>query len=243
MIEQYLKEKDNVYIFDGNMMKVYIPKKYIDSPLYHISENFTVVFGVLPVAICDKSGKPQVIEIMNAPYPINMYNINFEIEKDLVFFNNTPEDYQVYSFYKGDKFIKSSLINSNDNFDLFLKYLMNAKVVNYISYEQLIYAFDKLLLDNNTNLNIPHTVKEVLIASVCRNPEKTEELFGNLVGKNPSTNQRKYTVLNTRQIAAKSSVSTSIAFEDMDSMIISGINTTSHNKKMPDSPIENILTM
>lgn len=244
MIEKHLVDKDNFFYCNTDHIRVYMPRKFFDSSLANVKGNYIETFGLLPVALCDKNGNDVLVEVMNCPYMINLYNSNTNVAKEKNFFKDDEIiDYLYVDFYRGEKIMKSTLVNTPDNIDVYLNYILGGKINNYIPYAKLSDTFDEVLLANGISLNVPHIVKEILLMVTCRDINKPENTYSLTIGKNPKASQYGYRAANNREIVSRSSISTAIGFEDMDSMIISGLNTTAYNKKQPESPIEKILTM
>ena len=166
----------------------------------------------------------------------NKNNYNF-------FKDDKPMDYKFITFNKGERIMPSTIVAGLENIDRLLDYFVGAKIINYVRYEDLIELFDRNLIDNDRNLGVPHITKELIVASACRNPAKAEEEFGEYLGKNPKGSQYGYKIASNREIVSRSSVSSSVSFEDMDSMIIAGINTTAYGKKTPEAASEKIIKM
>lgn len=245
MIEQYLEDKDNHFYYKGQgQLKVYIPKSFIDSSLCKKKSDHIQVFGVVPVAVCDKDGKIIKAEVLNCPYMMNFYNLDLVTEKDINFFKEDDKrDYDVLTFFDGEKVMDSAMVCSNDNLDALLDYVLGAKILNYVKFDHIPSLMSKCLIDNKINMPIPNSILEIISNAVLRKKGSSEETYGQYLAKHKDASPYGYEPANVRAIVAKSSISTSLAFEDMNSAIVMGVNTTAYDKKQPKSPIEKILTM
>lgn len=244
MIEKHLVDKDNFFYCNTDHLRIYIPKKFFESSFASIKGNAIETFGLLPVALCDKNGNDIQVEVMNCPYLITIYNVVTNSARERNFFkDDTAIDYLYLDFHMGEKIMKSTMVNNIDNIDLYLNYILNGKINNYVPYNRLADTFDEVLIANDVSMNIPHIVKEIMIMVACRDASKPENTYSMVVGKDPKASQYAYKPANNREVVSRSSISTAIGFEDMDSMIISSLNTTAYNKKQPESPVEKLLTM
>ena len=244
MIENYIEDKDFYFTFTGPKLKVYIPSKYIDTSMCEVKDNIVRVFGVLPVELCDLNDRVIEAKVFNFPYMIELQNTFMETKNNYNFFkDDKPMDYKFITFNKGERIMQSTIVAGLENIDRLLDYFVGAKIINYVRYEDLIELFDRNLIDNDRNLGVPHITKELIVAAACRNPAKPEEEFGIYLANNPKGSQYGYKIASNREIVSRSSVSSSVSFEDMDSMIISGINTTAYGKKTPEAPSEKIIKM
>lgn len=245
MLKAALKNDGENMVFTGNYMEMYIPSFYFEGKLAEDSGSAIRVFGLFIVRVFDIKGKPLALETFNVPTMIHIYPSSIEV-KELQLVSGPDgelEKYHVAKFNKGNIVMKNSIPQDATNVELFLDVLTRGKLPKTIPYSQVLQVWQKNLSLNGVKLGVTSTVLEIIISEIYRNKKRPEETFAKLIGKDPSISEYAYRPANIREICARNSTFAAITFEDMDSMITSGLNINKYNKQETESPIEKIIKM
>lgn len=81
----------------------------------------------------------------------------------------------------------------------------------------------------------------MIIASIYRNPNNPKERYGQLYGKQHNPTGYDYSTENVREVVKNLSTFSGMVFEDIGSMITSGINNTANNVDESISPLEKVI--
>ena len=238
------RKDDNYVYFDGKYMEVYIPEMYFEKDIAEIVGDHFRTMGVLNFrTFSDIDGtKPGKLRTFNLPIDINTYpSGGYDIKKMDLVGNKIEDTYYVCKYYNGDKFCTSKNAASRIAFERFLNILIGGKLPATLPYKDVIDIWNRNLAMNGISFDIPDVVKEVVIASIYKSKSDPHIPFSKVIGKNPKTSQYAYITASPRDIAKQSSTYIGISFENMDEMLINGINNGRYGKKEIESPMEEVL--
>ena len=243
MTTEFRKDDKYVY-FVGKYMEVYIPEMYFEKDIAEIIGDHFRTMGVLNFrTFNDTDGnKPNKLRTFNLPIDINTFPSGGYEVKTMDLIGNKQEDtYYVCKYYNGDIFCDSKNPASRMAFERFLNILIGGKLPVTLPYKDIIEIWNRNLSMNGINFDIPDVVKEVVIASIYRSKSDQHIQFSKVIGKNPKVSQYDYVTASPREITKQAGTYIGISFENMDEMLISGINNGRYNKKEIESPVEELL--
>jgi hypothetical protein len=230
-------------IFKGKYMEIYVNEFYFDKDVAEIIGDHFRTLGVVNFrTFADVDGKhPMKLHTLNIPTMITTYpSGGYEI-KTLDLVGNGEERYYVLKYYNTDKLCASELAANPANFKSFFEILLAGKLPNTLPYKSILEIWNKNFYLNNINFDIPDNVKELIIFKIYRWKKDPSIPFGVALAKNPNISQYEYITLGPRDITRMDSAYAGFSFEDFDSSVIAGINTTKSGRKEVYSPIEPIL--
>jgi hypothetical protein len=237
------KKDGNKIIFTGKYIEVYINEYYFEKEVAEqIGDHFKVLGVVNFRTFSDVDGKhPMKLRTLNIPtmmitYPSGGYEI-----KNLDLVGNGEERYYVLKYYNTDELCASEIAANPANFKSFFEILLAGKLPNTIPYNGLMDIWNKNFRLNNINFDIPDSVKEIIIFKIYRWKKNPAIPFGKALADNPKLSQYDYVTMGPRDITRMDSAYAGFTFEDFDTSVIAGINTTKAGKKEVYSPIEPIL--
>ena len=243
MKRNYLQQVDNSVIFVGDYMELYIPEYYYEIGVAIDKGNIVEFIGLVNFKVfkspTDSDG---ILETLNFPSmmstkPNSMLSKEIEVVK-----GSGVTKTRILKYYNGDTvMLTTSVVQSVENCEMFIKLLNAGKIPNTIPYENVFHLFLKNLEINNMNLNVSAVLLETIVSEMYRGKGKLDTPFRKIVGKNPATSQLDYEALNMRDLCSFNSTFNAVTFEDLDSMLMTSINRERYGKNNTYSPIENIL--
>lgn len=216
-------KRDNeslVYNIEGEFV-FYVPEVYFERKLAEVVGDNVNLMGILNYAIFNEKGKHDGLRSFN--YPTVFTSIPGKIEKvKAVKLTSTSneEDYRVLKYTKGDKIVKSVMLEQKvSNADILLQMFMTGKLPTTIDYS-IIY---KYFLDN-INLNgedykLNAQLFAILQAEPCRSKDDIKVLFRHTDMKDMTN----YQYIPMKQIAKYTSPFASITSENIDESIVNAV--------------------
>ncbi len=245
MLDKFLMVKDNMFVFTGYELDLYIPQSYFDTKMASYHGNVVNSFGVLHYKVRDKTGKILEKGFTNMPVPIafQLSDIDTVDENILGTTDGEITRYNVIKYLNGQSICPNIISESSKHVEAFVKLILNGKLDPNIPYDKVIYIWLKNMEYGGKDLKVPLVILELIISKVYRYKKNPDKTFAKVIGKDPKTSPTAYTCFNARTIAAHNSTFSAMTFEDMDSMITTSLNSNNYNKTEEESPIEKIIKM
>lgn len=244
---KFLYKEGNSLKFNGELMKIYLPKtnftkKGSDSFISEYNGNFIKTMGIFLFEVTtfdnEEKGKSGTIYTMKLPISIRFeYEDSYTEKKQLK--DNLPADiYNVFILNNGNTFIENVMAEMSINScKEFIFMLHKGNLPSIIPYDEIIKLYLDTLDINGINLGSPSLVYEMIISEVCRSKNDKKIPFRKAIN-NGKISQLDYVNINMKEIPMLSSVYGALAFEDMNQSIITSINRTKNGTKEVESPIE-----
>lgn len=238
----YVKEH-NIYAKD--YLEIYIPLNYFendskDNPEAACAVDHGRSVSVFALLYC--KGKSGNYKFMNVPTKIEVMQYSFDDENTITIHGKTIK-------VRTLKFMKDSLICSDtvvQNFNLgeaWVDMLLNGKVPSAINYPKLINIWWNNCEITGIDLQCNSKIMELVITNLYRNAANKKERYGIVYGKKTSPEGYDYDNQNYRNVVKSLSSFSGFIFEDISSMITSGINNSLEKIEEPESPLEKIIRL
>ena len=240
----FFKVDGEFIIFTGKYMEVYIPEFYFNKKAAEIIGNHFKTIGILNFrTFNDDSGtKPNPLKIINIPTEIYTYPSGGFDVKELELVEGYPTKYTILKYYNGDRFCHAKLPQSVAAFNMVLNIVLAGKLPPTIPYDKVFDIWNTSFLINGAVMSdIPDVTKEIVIAQIYRDKTNTSRTFAQALGKNPRLKMTDYMTVNPRELTISQSNFTGLMFEDIEQMLVGGINNTINNKDELVSPLEKVM--
>lgn len=239
MLKFLVKEKDSM-IFNGEVMKIYIPTEYFEQNIAEFNGNEvnTIAFFFFEVKTFEyeEKNKDGQILICKLPAKIAFEFVNKETETRNL--KDTGEiKYEVFTLNKGSIFMKNvNVIQSAANAKDFIYMLHKGHFPSIIPYNDIMDLYIKNLEINKLNLGSQSIVYELIIADLMRDKDDIKTPFRKVVNKGKG--QLEYKNISMKNIAFQSSTYSGIAFEDINKALIGSVAKDIRKDKEIISPVE-----
>lgn len=245
MLNKFLTQDGESIRFNGDILRIYIPKKYFEGNVaeYNGNELQTIGFFFFEIRTFseDEKEKDGRFFIMKLPA-----KIIFEFESKDSITKNIREtgdiQYDVFTLNKGSLFCKNiNVVQSAANAKNFIDLLHSGRFPAIVPYNEIINLYLDNLDINKLSLNSQSSVYEFMISELMRLKGNEKMPFRKAINK-PNVSQYDYMNINMKNIAFNNSTFNAIAFENIDKALITSI-ARDENEKENISPVEKTIKM
>lgn len=245
----FRSEKNNIYTV-APITKFYIPKDYFSNKVKPFAEDRgrTIhVFGVFDVGFFNegKDGEDRLIEynILKIPTWVDINVVDSSEETLQVGTNKKEQKYVVLTYPKGSNIMDNRVVKDAENAESYLGMVIAGSLPSTIPYDKLLAVWQENLSLNKADLGVQSVNLELILSTSCRYEGNPIEKFSEALAKNPQLGMNDYIMNSAREVCKNTSTFTAITFEDIDSMLISSINRTTHKEQEKESPVEQLLKL
>lgn len=242
MFQLFIRDLKDNFVVNCDKIEILVPEYYFKYGMAEDQGGVIKTFGLLP-AIAYNNDNPVMRDIINQPTTIFLYPKNQSAREESFIKGTDPMKYRVCTFYRNEIIMPSTISQNSENVEKFVEMLMNGKVLPLIPYSRILSVWLKNLEMNNIRLGVNINILGLVISYIYRDKLDPNKRFVESWVENPSKSEYEYTTASMREIAARSSTFAGFTFEDMDSMIVSALNTNKYDRKESISPIEKIIKM
>lgn len=226
-------------------MQIYIPEEYFEKGIAIENGMYINIFGFFTISIWDTYDVvdtepkyqfqylfPSVIETS----PSEMTEIRGDNGEGVL------EVIRVLNYTQGDLFIKSTLIEQSSSVvNKFMELLFQGFIPDIIPYNRLVDLWKECVNLNGMNLKVNQFILEIIIAELCRNPNKIPEEFRMLLNRNPKIDQRTRKIVKLVDLPALNSTFAAVVSAYSKKGITSSINREREGGINKDSPLEDAI--
>ena len=243
MKHNFLINDNDVIRFNGDIMKIYLPKYYFEKNIAQFDGNKINTIGVFlfETNTFEKEEKEEKGIFHTLKLPIRMI---FEFD-DMGSYKGKlkpeidEEEYNVFILNKGNIFLSSCNVEQNINSCKdFIFMLHGGNLPSIIPYEEIVNLYLGTLDINGINLGVSSFICELTISELMRDKNNLRDPFRKKINKDSKVNNLSYKNINLKNIPQFNSTYASLAFEDMNQSLITSIKKTKNNEKEVESPIE-----
>lgn len=227
-------------IYCNDYFEIYIPLSYFnDVPT--IAKNMGNYIETLGVAFCREFPKGQMgpIRFLNIPTIVEF--MNYDSSETTIETHGQSIPVMALKYIKDSYIIHQTTTKGKDVAGVFLDAVLGAKLPKSINYNKILDIWWRNLEMAGISYKVPSKIYELILASIYRNPNNPKERYGQLYGKQTNPSGYDYKAENVRNVVKNLSTFSGIAFEDISTMITSGINNSMENIDEPISPLEKII--
>lgn len=225
-------------IFCNDYMEIYIPKSYFEDGIA-INRGASIETLGLLYTRAFPDGKEGDLKLLNIPIVTNF--MVYETKESSITINDKTIDVLALQYLKDSYVIHQTLPKGREVAGAFLDMMLSGKLPKTLNYSKVIDIWWRNLQFSGISYNVPSKIYEMVIASIYRNPNNLKERYGQVFGKRTSPNGYDYATGNVRSVVKNLSTFSGMVFEDIGSMITSGINNSVNNVEEPVSPLEKII--
>lgn len=227
--------------FNGEIMKIYIPKSYFENELAEFSGSFITTTSLFFFEVksfqMEEKNKEGHIYTLKLPSKITFeFEDMYTEEKDIK--NTGLIKYNVFILNKGNTFVKNinvekSPVNAKD----FIYMINKGRFPSIIPYEEIIKMYIDNIQLNDFNLGSPSVLFEIMIGELMRSKKDIKIPFRKAIN-DPNVSSFDYQNTNMKNLTSFSSTYASLSFEDINQSIISSIKREKNHDKEVISPVE-----
>lgn len=238
----FLYEDGEKIKFNGDIMKIYLPKSNFEKKISEYNGNFVNTMGIFLFEVNtfenEEKNKSGFIYTLKLPVVITFQYNDIDSIKTKLKENLSEDSYQVFILKKDDIFMTNKKIEMGiDNCQKFIKMLHNGNIPSIIPYDEIIKLYLQTLLINDISLNNKSFIYEMIISEACRYSKNLKIPYRKVCNK-PNVLNTDYVNKNIKDIPALSSTYASLAFEDINRSLVASVNRSRNNEKEIESPIE-----
>jgi hypothetical protein len=183
MLAQFFQHKNDQMIFTGEVLKVYVPKRYENRGLL-VFGDINKVLGIFEMEVFDssltKGSKAQglVCPCMLSTIPST---INSTYRRGI--------DCYVFEYNRNQIFLTTTTVLKQEKlaYAIFMEMLSLGNIPAFMTYDQIAFLFDKVIQTTGANLNINHSVFEMIYSHLFRDAEHTGVKYRHTDMKKPPT--------------------------------------------------------
>ena len=227
-------------IYCNDYFEIYIPLSYFnDKP--QVAINMGDNIETLGVVFCREFPKGSIgeIQLMNIPTIVKF--MNYDSSETTIEVHGQTISVLALKYIKDSYIIHQTTTKGKDVAGVFLDSVLGARLPKSIHYNKLLDIWWKNLEMAGISYKVPSKIYELILASIYRNANNPKERYGEFYGKQTNPSGYDYKAENVRNVVKNLSTFSGIVFEDMSTMITSGINNSMSGKEEQVSPLEKII--
>lgn len=225
-------------IMCNEYVEIYIPQEYFDNGIAQNHGASIETLGVLYIRTF-KNGNPGDIKLLNIPV-VGEFMV-YSKHVDTIQVHGKGVDCLALEYPPKSYIIHQTIPKGREIANAFLNSVLGGKLPKTLNYNQIMNIWWKNLEVSGISYKVPSKIFEMIIASIYRNPHNVKERYGQLYGRQENPNGYDYTTENVRQVVKDLSTFSGMIFEDIGTMISSGINNSNQGVEEPESPLEKII--
>lgn len=229
---------NNGKIYCNEYMEIYIPMEYFANKTAINKGSSIETFGLVYTRAF-QNGKEGVLRMINLPVTVN-YMI-YEFKQEAITLHGKSVDVFTLQYLK-DSYVLHQTVTKGRHVGIgFLGKMLAGKLSHTINYRRLIDIWSKNLEISGISFKVPYKIYEMIIAAIYRNKNNVKERYGQYYGRQTNPSGYDYQTGNVRSVVKNFSTFSGMVFEDMGTMITSGINNSVEGIEEPISPLEKII--
>ena len=243
-MSKYFRSDGQFIYLEYPQCEFYIPGYFFEEDSKFATDKGGIIttLGLFNVGFLDSNGNVKEKRILNIPTWIDLFIYDSREEVvDIVGEGEIP--CKVITYYKGNKITNATFIADSANVKAFFNFISNAKIPKSIPYIDSIRIFEKNQHLNNTSLNVPSMILELILSVCYRDKTNLKNKFSTAITKNDGTTEYDYKMLNNRSITRYASTYVGITFEDITKMITTSLNRTMNKEEEEETPTEVVLKL
>lgn len=231
---------NNGKIYCNDYFEIYIPLSYFnEKPIQ--ATNMGNNIESIGICFCREFPNGQVgdLKLLNIPTIVNF--MNYDSSETTIDANGKSIPVLALKYIKDSYILHQTTTKGRTVAGEFLDMVLGAKVPDCINYNKLLDIWWRNLEMSGISYKVPSKIYELILASIYRNPHNPKERYGQYYGKQTNPNGYDYKRENVRNVVKNLSTFSGMVFEDMSTMITSGLNNSMENIDEPVSPLEKII--
>lgn len=227
-------------IYCNDYFEIYIPLAYFnDKPI--IAKNMGNYIESLGVVYCREFQKGTVgdIKLLNIPTVVEF--MNYDSSESVIEIHGQTIPVMTLKYIKDSYIVHQTTTKGKDVAGVFLDSVLGGKLPKSLHYGKLLDIWWRNLEMAGISYKVPSKIYEMILASIYRNPHNQKERYGQYYGRQTNPSGYDYKPQNVRSVVKDLSTFSGIVFEDMGTMITSGVNNSMSGIEEPVSPLEKII--
>lgn len=225
-------------IYCNDYMEIYIPVSYFGDGVA-INKGVSVeTLGILYMRAFP-GGSPGPIKMLNLPVVANL--MMYEFKSETIEVANRKLDVLTLQYLKDAYVLHQTVQKGREVAESFLETVMGGRLPKTLNYTSLINLWWRNLEISGVSFKVPSKIYEMILASVYRSPRDQKERYGQYYGRQTNPTGYDYRTGNVREVVRDLSTFSGMVFEDISTMISSGIVSSVNGVEEPESPLEKII--
>ena len=184
-------------------------------------------------------GNEGPIQFLNVPVTVNFMIYNTKNETIRV--HDRSIEVLTLQYMKDSYVLHQTIPNGREIAEEFLVSLLSGKLPKTLNYTKIIDLWWSNLEISGVDFKVPSKIMEMVISALYRDPHNNKNRYGQLYGTQSNPTGYDYDTNNVRAIVRSLSTFSGLVFEDISTMISSGIVNTADEIEEPESPLEKII--
>jgi len=225
-------------IYCNDYMEIYVPKSYFETGIATNRGASVETLGLLYTRAYP-DGKEGDLKLLNIPIVTNF--MMYESKESTIRVHNKSIDVLALQYIKDSYILHQTLPKGREVAGAFVDSMLSGKLPKTLNYSKLIDIWWRNLQFSGISYDVPSKIYEMVIASIYRNPHNMKERYGQVFGKRSDPEGYDYATGDVRSVVKNLSTFSGMVFEDIGTMISSGINNSVNNVEEQVSPLEKII--
>lgn len=227
-------------IYCNEYLEIYVPMSYFDAGnTIAFNRGASIETFGLVYARAFPNGQPGPFQFLNVPVTIHF--MVYETRQETIRLKGRNIEVLTLCYLKDSYVLHQSVTKGREVAGQFLDIILAGKLPHTLNYNQILDIWWKNLEISGVSYKVPSKIYEMIIAAIYRNPHNEKQRYGQYYGKHPDASGYDYSTGNVRSVVRNLSTFSGMVFEDINSMISSGINNSIEGKEEPESPLEKII--
>lgn len=234
---------DAMYAKDGKIYcseytEIYVPMQYFVNGNAINKGGSIETLGIVYVRQFHngEAGPIQMIDL-----PVYVSYMVYEFRQDTIEIPAGKLQVMVLQYLKDSYVLHQTVTKGREVGESFLETMLNGKLPKTLNYLETIDLWWRNLEIAGISFKVPSKIYEMIIASIYRSPKDPRQRYGQYYGKQLNPSGYDYVTGNVRAVVKDLSTFSGMVFEDISTMISSGINNSLEGREEPQSPLEKII--
>lgn len=225
-------------IYNSEYIELYVPMDYFNDGIAQNHGSTIETLGILYVHTFT-DGNPNEVKLFNVPV-ISEFML-YSSHPDTIDVHGKNVDCVAMEYPKDSYILHQTLPKGREIANQFLDTILAGKLPKTINYNKLIDIWWKNLEISGISYKVPSKIFEMILANIYRNPHNVKERYGQYYGKQSNPTGYDYKTENVRAVVKDLSTFSGMIFEDIGTMISSGIVNNVTGEEEAVSPLEQII--
>lgn len=225
-------------IYCNDYMEIYVPVSYFADNVAINKGASVETLGILYLREFH-DGNPGEIKMLNLPVVVNL--MMYEFKNETIEVAEQKLDVLTLQYLKDAYVLHQTVQKGREVAESFLETVMNGRLPKTLKYTALINLWWRNLEISGISFKVPSKIYEMILASVYRSPRDQKERYGQYYGRQSNPSGYDYRTGNVRSVVKDLSTFSGMVFEDISTMISSGIVSAVNDVEEPESPLEKII--
>ena len=242
---KFLKRSGGKVLVDSWCLDIRIPKDYFTLGMAEMVGDRLNTIGIFRFRVKDSEKGREKRFIMNLPNPIEVLPAQefsaVEDGPEAEDAQGRPEQLRVFRLMRSDALMESETIVMNPKNVQKFASLLHSGHLPKTTYEAVYHQYVQVQADNKTDLGVPSSTIEGIIAEICRYKKDRGKPFR--LGLAKGAKDEEYVMVGLKTLPHLLSSFSGVSFEDMNRALTTGVSRTRRGEEEKITPMERTIKM